>query len=73
MDGPKGGFYSELPVAKRRQQEGSSVMIRTGIANQMIIGPVKVDKEIKLNSANYCNFIDKTFFVWYKSSFAVSE
>ena len=36
-------------------------MIWAGIVNQTIIGPYKVDEGIKLNSANYNNFIDETF------------
>ena len=31
------------------------------------MGPFKVDEGIKLDSANYCDFMDKTFFAWYKS------
>ena len=58
----KGWILSNLdvPVPKRRQQKGCSVMI----INQTINRPFKV---VKLNSANYCNFIDKTLFAWYKS------
>ena len=28
-----------------------------------IFGPSKVDEGVKLNSANYCDFMDKTFFL----------
>ena len=54
---------SDVFVAKRRKSDGNA-MIQAGIVNQMIIGPFKVNERIKLNSAN--NFIDKTFFAWYK-------
>ena len=42
-------------------------MICAGIVNQTIIGPFKFDKRVKLNSANYCDFTDNTFFAWYMS------
>ena len=44
------------------QQDGSSV-IRTGIIDQTIIEPFKV--KVKLNSTNYSDFMDKTFFAWH--------
>ena len=34
------------------QQRGASVLIWAGIVDQTIIGSFKVDKEVKLNSAN---------------------
>ena len=37
-------------------------MIWTGIVDQIIIGPFKVDEGVKLDSANYCDFMAKTFF-----------
>ena len=42
-------------------------MIWAGIVNQTLIGPFKVDEEVKLNSTNYCNFMNKIFFAQYKS------
>ena len=67
-DGPNDGFLSNLdmPVSKRRQGDGS-VMIWTGIVDQTIIGPFKDKDRVKLNSANKCDFMDETFFAWYKS------
>ena len=53
-----------MPVVKRRQQKGGSVMIWTGIVDQTIIGLSKVDEGVKGNSVNYCDFLDKTFFAW---------
>ena len=67
LDGPDGlakGWTlsnSDMSFVKRRQQRGSSVMICDGIVDQTIIGPFKV----KLYCANYCPFMDKTFFAWY--------
>ena len=37
-----------------------------GSANQIIIGLFKVDG-VKLNSENYCDFMEETFFEWYES------
>ena len=37
-------------------------MMQTEIVNQTIIGPFKVDDDVKLNSANYWDFMDKNFF-----------
>ncbi len=42
-------------------------MIWAGIVDQTIVGLSKIDEGVKLNYANYCNFIDKNFFAWYKS------
>ena len=59
-------FNSYMLVAKRRQQGGRSMIIWVGIVDQTITGSLKVS-EVKLNSTNYCNFIDNTFFVCYNS------
>lgn len=50
---PKGWILSDsdMPVAKRRQEGVSSVMIWVEIIDQRIIGPFKVDETVKLNSA----------------------
>ena len=37
------------------------------IVGQTIVGPFNVYEGVKLNSANYCDFMDKTFFAWYIS------
>ena len=72
FDGPNGWAKrwilsnSDVPVAKRIQQGGNSV-IWAGIVDQPITGPFNVDAVIKLNSVNSCIFIDKTFIAWYKS------
>lgn len=56
----------EAPVIKRRQQDGG-IMMWAEIYSDKLIGPYKVDDEIKLTSQNCCEFLDKTFFKWYKS------
>ena len=58
---------ADIPLVKRRQKWGSSVMILAEIINQTIIRPFKVDEGVKLNNAIHCNFMDKTFCAWYKS------
>ena len=40
-------------------------MIWTEIVDKTIIAPFKVDAGVKLNSANYCDFLDKNSFVLY--------
>ena len=42
-------------------------MIEAGINDQTMIGPFIVNEEVKLNSANKCDFMNKTFFALYKS------
>ena len=37
-------------------------MIWVGIIDQTIIGPFNIDKGTKVNSANYCDFMEKTLF-----------
>ena len=44
-------------------------MIWAGIVDEAIIRPFKVDEGVEMINANYCNFMDKTFFPWYKSHF----
>ena len=46
-----------------RQQVGVSVTICAGIVIQIIIESFKINEGVKLNGANYCGFMDKTFFV----------
>ena len=43
---------SDVPVAKRRQQVGGSVMIWAQIVDQTIIRPFKVNEAVKINSPN---------------------
>ena len=60
-------LYLDVPVVKGRQQGYDSVMIWAGNVDQTIIEPFKVNEGVKMNNANYCNFMDKTLFEWYKS------
>ena len=60
-----------MPLAKKRLQRDGSVMIWAGIIDQTNIEPFKVNKGVKLNSANYRNFMDKTFFAFTSSSLVV--
>ena len=72
FDGPERWALhnSDVPLAKRKQQEGRSTMVWAGIVDQTINRLFKVDEGVKLNSANYCDFM-KTLFVGYK--FRVSK
>ena len=54
-------------MAKRKQQGGGRVMMWVGIIDQPIIRPFNIYKWVKLNSANYCDFMDKNLCAWYKS------
>ena len=69
FDGPdvwaKGWIFtnSDVPVTKRRQQGGESVMIWAGIVDQTIIASFKVEG-VKRNVAN--DFMDKIFFPCFK-------
>ena len=66
----KGSILSNLDMSvAKRKQGNSSVVICAVVVDQTIIGPFKVDEGVKLNAANYCNLMDKTFFEWYKSKF----
>ena len=73
MNRPKDGFYAIQTClwqkTPKKQKGGGSLMEWAGIVNQTIIGPFKVDKEVELYSANYCDFMDKTFVAWYKLQF----
>ena len=40
------------------------MIIGAGIVNQIIIGLFWADEGLKLNSANFCDFIDKIFFAY---------
>ena len=42
-------------------------MIWTGIVNDRIIGPFKVDDGVKMNSANYTASLNANFFTWYRA------
>ena len=58
---------SDMCVAERRQQRNGSVIIWAETVNQTIIGLLSVDAGVKLNSANYYDFMNKTFITLYQS------
>ena len=58
---------SNVSVAKRMEPGGCSWIIEAGIVDKDIIRPFKHDKEVKLNNGIYYDFVDKSFFPWYKS------
>ena len=43
----------------KRQRGGSSEMIWVGIVTWTICGPFKIDESVQLNSASYCDIMDK--------------
>ena len=51
-----------VPVRLRRQQGGGGVMIWAGIIGDQLIGPFRVPDGVKLNSENYCQFLNDNFF-----------
>ena len=68
MDGSKNWLYLiQTYLWPKEANKKVVVMIWAGIVDQTIIRPFKFDEGVKLNSANYCDFMDKTFFAWYKS------
>ena len=54
----------EAPISMKWQQGGGGV-IWAGMVDRTIIGPFRVDEGVKLNSASYCEFLEKTFIYWY--------
>ena len=62
MDGPKNRFH--LIKMFLFIKEDDSVII--WIVFQIINGPLKINGGVKQKSVNYCDFINKTFFPWYK-------
>ena len=57
---------SGMLVAKWKQLGSAIIMIWAGVVDKTINELFKIDGEIELNCANYCNFMDNTFFVWYE-------
>ena len=41
-------------------------MLWAGIVKDRLIGPYKMDSSVKLNSETYSQFLNDTFFKWYK-------
>ena len=53
-------------VRLRRQQGGGGVMFWAGIVNDELIGPFRVEDGVKINSENYCEFLNDHFLPWFK-------
>ena len=51
----------------RRQQGGGGVMFWAAIIGDQLIGPVKVEDGVKINSAGYCTFLEANFLPWYNN------
>lgn len=72
LDGPDGwarGWVMEggtAPVRFKRQQGGGGIMIWAALQQDRLIGPFKVDDGVKMNSQNYCEFLNKNFLPWVK-------
>lgn len=72
LDGPDGwrrGWVldtMEVPVIMRRQQGGGGVMFWAAIVDNRLVGPFKVESNVKMNSETYSAFLDEYFFKWYK-------
>lgn len=43
----------------KRQQGGGGIMIWAGIVHNKLVGPFRVPEGVKLNSANYCAFLEE--------------
>ena len=70
MDGPdgwsKGWVFADDPSQMRllRQQGGGGMMFWAGIIVDVLIGSVKVQEGVKLDSKRYCEFIDSALSDW---------
>ena len=50
-----------MPVGKTKQQRDIGMMLLAEIVNQTIIGPLKDNEGVKLNSVIDCEFMNKIF------------
>ena len=64
--GPDSRFHPIQMCLWLKEGNKEVLMWWTRIVDQAIIEPFQVDKGVKLSSANYFNFMDKSF-AWYKS------
>ena len=73
LDGPDGWTRGWVVNGRqsayrlRRQQGGGGVMIWAGIIGKEVIGPFMVEEGVKMNSVNYCAFLNKNFKPWLES------
>lgn len=79
LDGPDGwarGWIAEgfdVPSRFRRQQGGGGVMIWAGIIKNELIGPFRVAEGVKMNSVNYCQFLEEHLLKWLKKKTAAQR
>ncbi|KAF4698363.1 hypothetical protein FOZ63_028794, partial [Perkinsus olseni] len=72
LDGPDGwarGWIMDgtaCPSRSKRQQGGGGVMIWAGIIGGKVVGPVRVQQGVKMNSQEYTKLLDQCFFPWYR-------
>ena len=55
------------PFRSRSQQGGGGVMFWAGIVQSTLVGPFFVEDGVKLNSANYVEFLNSNFMPWFNS------
>ena len=73
LDGPDGWCKGWLlkgarpRLRYRRQQGGGGVMIWAGIIGSNIVGPFLVPEGVKMNSVNYCSFLEENLLPWLNS------
>ena len=73
LDGPDGwskGWLQKVanPLLRyKRQQGGGGVMIWAGVIGNQVVGPFLVPDGLKMNSANYCSFLEANFLPWMNS------
>ena len=73
LDGPDGWAKGWLLKGNsprlrfRRQQGGGGVMIWAGIIGSEIVGPFLVPDCVKMNSVNYCKFLEANLLPWLNS------
>ena len=73
LDGPDGfsrGWILDghnAPIRLSRQQGGGGVMFWAGIFGDKLVGPFKLDKGVKMNSAVYSEFLETHYIPWEES------
>ena len=58
---------SNLRLRYKRQQGGGGIMIWAGIIGNQVVGPFLVPDGLKMNSGNYCSFLEANFLRWMNS------
>lgn len=73
LDGPDGWKRGWLinggtpRLRFKRQQGGGGIMFWAGIIGDSLVGPFLVPDGLKMNSANYCQFLNDNFIPWLNS------